>query len=702
MHSITPLPANDPVSQAVLRSTRSAGHFPVPLVSTTYDINIIGGLADVVAKRTFHNSETTTIEATLTLPLPVHAVLYSLEARIGSRVVKGMAKARAAAREIYEDAVERGKTAVLHEELLKGVHMLSVAHVAPGTEIEVTARFAIALSWIGGRALLRIPTTVGDVYGSSGLPDSDVLLHGGTMQAADIKIASDTGTPVLLGGTLVNGTARIWLDAPINVDVKDWSAHDLLGRAADGSSIVLSVKPAPIHDANLDAAILVDHSGSMGEPCSGNARITKHAAVLLGLTEAADDLRESDRLNLWEFDNFAVDLGTAHASGWRTLLHMLSVPNGGTEIGGAIDLMLAQRPVRDVLLVTDGKSHAIDVQRLAAKGVRFTIVLIGDDSLEANVGHLTSLTGGEIFVPEGTNVAAAVRSALRSLRLPRSPHESSELGVVATRANRAGMAMTATWGAPSPHSAKHDSERAVAAYAASLRMPSLSSEAAAKLAEAEGLVTHLTSLILVDEEGTAQSGLPAARKIALPSPNTHATTSHFCAMIEPAMDISHARYCKSVSYAPRHAQVSRADSDWRVPSPGMKRSIAGGVVRESVSPADIPTATLEPSQVKSLAHHVRGIDWRTEGQRLAEGNMIGLAHDIADAIDEAASYGIVKRVAKRLGLAPRLLVIALLARARASDDRHADRVARAILTKVKARDITGLAERLGLGVRVGA
>ena len=44
--------------------------------------------------------------------------------------------------------------------------------------------------------------------------------------------------------------------------------------------------------------------------------------------------------------------------------------------------------------------------------------------------------------------------------------------------------------------------------------------------------------------------------------------------------------------------------------------------------------------------------------------MIGLAHNIADAIDEAASYGIVKRVAKRFGLAPRLLVIGLLARAR--------------------------------------
>jgi hypothetical protein len=42
--------------------------------------------------------------------------------------------------------LERGKTAVLHEEVLRGVHMLSVGHVAPGDEIEVQSSFAVALT----------------------------------------------------------------------------------------------------------------------------------------------------------------------------------------------------------------------------------------------------------------------------------------------------------------------------------------------------------------------------------------------------------------------------------------------------------------------------------------------------------------------------------------------------------------------------
>ena len=78
MPSISMQPGSDPVSQAIARSDLMADHRPVPLVSTAYEIHIRGGLADVVATRTFRNDEAQSIEATLTFPVPVHAVLYSL------------------------------------------------------------------------------------------------------------------------------------------------------------------------------------------------------------------------------------------------------------------------------------------------------------------------------------------------------------------------------------------------------------------------------------------------------------------------------------------------------------------------------------------------------------------------------------------------------------------------------------------------
>src|SRR5215831_6316986 len=269
MPSISIQPANDPVSQAIASSSRMAGTRPAPLVSTAYDIDIRGGLAEVAAVRTFRNNEEESIEATLTFPLPVHAVLYSLEACIAGRTLKAVARAKATARRTYEDAIEAEKSSVLHEELIKGVHLLSVGHIAPGSEITITARFAVALNRIGNRILLHIPTTVGNIYGQSGLPDSDELCHGGGAQAADLKVAADTGEVLLLGGQLTEGKARS-LDAPIHIEVKGWHPRPLQGRAADGRSVTLTIEPAPVGNGLLSAAILFDRSGSMSELCAAN------------------------------------------------------------------------------------------------------------------------------------------------------------------------------------------------------------------------------------------------------------------------------------------------------------------------------------------------------------------------------------------------------------------------------------------------
>lgn len=726
MQSIKTHSPNDPVSRLIDRNCRAWQRFPVPLLATSYDITISGGLADIVAKRTFHNGEAQSIEAAITFPVPVEAVLYALEAKIGDRVVNAVAKAKDAARATYEDAIDFGKTAVLHEELLKGIHMLSVGHIPAGTIVVVTARFVMSLAWIGGRALLRIPTTVGDVYGDAGLPDADALVHGSTLLAGDVCVRSDAGTPVLLGGTLAGGAARVWLDSPINIEVKDWAPRTLTGRAADGRSVSLDIAPAPAVSTDLDAAVLVDRSGSMADSCAAGTGLTKHGAVLLGLAEAGRDLTSRDRINLWQFDDVAEDLGSASASSWSAIIRHLSPPNGGTEIGGAIGTLLAERPVRDVLLVTDGKSYALDVQKLAARGVRFTLVLIGDDSLEANAGHLASLSGGTIFIPEGADVAAAVRSALASMRSPRAAGEAGDT----SRANRlhvcrCGMAVTAAWTGPGFDVPGTATSRAAGAYAASLRLTALPEAEAATLAEAEGLVTHLTSLVLVDEDGAKQIGLPVMRKVELPSPATyvpgaagpalrscyiapmHERGTGFAACARPAasMPMLHSQMdCRPAAKGVVKRALSSYDDGYR------ERSLASlrrkrermreseqAAARKQV-PAAAAVAEPDASRIESIAHILHRVDWFAEARRLAGGNMIGLPADVADTIDEAAAYGLVRRIAKRLGLTPRLLVIGLLARAASGYDRHADRVARAVLAKAKTRDIADLAGRLGLTV----
>src|SRR5262245_39056033 len=192
--------------------------WPIPLASTRIDVTIRGGLAIVTAERLFRNSESRSIEATMTFPVPVDATLCALAARIDGRSLNAMAQPRATARSSYESAIDQGRATVLHEELLKGVHMLSVGQVPPGAEIVVTSTWTAPLSFIGDSARLRIPTTIGDIYGQSPLPPSDDLVAGGHLHEATLGLACEDGVATLLdAGAAKDGRYAVTLDHPIDI-----------------------------------------------------------------------------------------------------------------------------------------------------------------------------------------------------------------------------------------------------------------------------------------------------------------------------------------------------------------------------------------------------------------------------------------------------------------------------------------------------
>ena len=512
---------------AVLAGTQR----PIPLAATRFAVRFLGNLALVTAERCFRNDEDHSIEATMTFPVPVQAALVGMSARIGERRVVAATQRRSAARATYEAAIDDGRTAVLHEEVLRGVHMISVGHVPPGQEVAVLGTWAIPLAAAGGGARLVIPTTVGDVYGRSPLPDSDDLMHAPILLEADLEVRCDSGLASLEGGRLVEGRARVTLNAPIAIRVTGAAPRLLHGLAADGRAVTLAIEPAPAGEAVLDALLLLDNSGSMDEAAAGGhgsrARMpSKHAVALHGLADIAAGLRPADRLDVWEFNSRPRHLGLGvGAAAVGALVARLRPPTGGTETGEAIEAALAGQGAADVLLVTDGQSHALDVHGLARRGARFTVVLVGEDSLEANVGHLAALTGGEIFVSSGLDLAEVLQRAIASLRGARlhQPGIAAGQAPESAAALTGGMRATARWepaatpAAPAETGAEAGEGRAIAAYAAWLALPRLAEAEAVALAEAEGVVCHLTSMVLVDAAGEAQQGIPAQRKVPLMS-----------------------------------------------------------------------------------------------------------------------------------------------------------------------------------------
>ena len=527
----------DPIAALVNKAREEAGAHPVALVAMDIGIALTGGLAVVETKRTFRNDEKAPIEALLSLPVPVHAAFFGLTAKIDGRILKGIAQAREEARETYEDAVSEGKTAVLHEELLRGVHALSVGNLAPGATIEVTTRWAGTLRSAGaccGR--LRIPMTVGDVYGISDLPETDELTHGDGLKSVSLRIRHDAGAIRLATGTLraskdgvLSGEAPA--NAPIDIEVEAWKPGVLTGKAWDGRDVSLCIEAAEAGAEPVHAAVLVDHSGSMSSRCEGDSGqyVSKHEAVRRGLRALTEELRETDRISLWEFDNTCNSVNgdlAASPGAFAQAIEKLAPPRGGTEIGGALYQVFSETDPCDVLLITDGKSYALDVHHFAHAGRRVFVVLVGEDSLEANVGHLAALTGGDIHFSFGADVDSALHAALQGMQTKRMTQEqeapAGEEFPESAHAIRGNVRMSAAWsGEPGKAASQRDTlSEGIAAYAASLALPSLSETAASKLAVGEGLVTHLTSLVLVDEDGPVQEGLPVTRKVDLSTPRT--------------------------------------------------------------------------------------------------------------------------------------------------------------------------------------
>jgi hypothetical protein len=474
------------------------------------------------------------------------------------------------------------------------------------------------------------------------LEASDAPIHAPIVHHADLQVSCDSGAVHLAGKTLETGTVKVTLDMPIDLVVTGWRPRILDGVSATGHLVTLAITPACQGDAAVAAEILVDHSGSMGSLCTWNADspLTTHQALVVGLRTAATDLHAGDRVRLWEFDDTSSFIGEGDSTDFMSLIDKLSLPAGGTEIGSALLAATAGSGMKDVLLITDGKSYALDVQRLARSGKRFTVVLIGDDSLEANVGHLAALSGGQIFAVSGLGAAEAIAAAFASIRTPHLPAKPIDGELRSIQSLRGGMLVEAQW-ADHAGQAGEDA-RIVGAVAAALALPRLDEETAANLAEAHRIVCHLTSLVLVDEVGEAQKGLPAQRKVPLSTPQTDMM---FCE-IPFGCDVA---FCVGPSVA----------------------ALQQG-------------AALDPASAAAR------IDWGSDPEALRQGNLNGLDPAVAMTIRHLATLPTVINLAVAAGLSVTATVIGLLAKHQAVSDRAAARLFRTLLGSIDPIEVKGV------------
>ena len=149
----------------------------LPLVAMDVRAHVCGLAAQVVVEQTFVNAAKEPIEATYLFPLPDRAAVTSFRLRIEDRVIEGVLKERAAAREEYEQAIEKGHRAAIAEENRPDVFSMRVGNLMPGDRAVVTLKLAGPLEYADGEATFRFPLVVAPRVDPA-MPDTRVPAHG--------------------------------------------------------------------------------------------------------------------------------------------------------------------------------------------------------------------------------------------------------------------------------------------------------------------------------------------------------------------------------------------------------------------------------------------------------------------------------------------------------------------------------------------
>jgi len=495
--------------------------------------------------------------------------------------------------------------------------------------------------------------------------------------------------------------------------------------------VKVTIEASASEDEDLNADVMADVSGSMLEPISADldTPLTKWDVTRAALISAGKRLLTArDRVRLWTFSNHCREIGSVSGDRFEALVRECPFDNYGTELPGAVAKVTAHGREKNVLLITDGKSgKRIDVQAAVATGARFTVVLIGEDSLESNVGYLAAMTGGQMFVAHGADADVAIMAAIASMRSvasPAVPFEGAPKSVVRLVG---GTRIAAEWGEEGDVALSRDGTSArIAAFAAGLALAGMAEKEAAALAEAEGIVSHLTSIVLVDEAGEAVEGLPSTRKVPLADPATSMLRSSglmaksMFASRAPEMaslsaNVSSSSFKRSLaaplaaSSAASFSAMSMSFMDEEPPVRGNRidealerlgRRIGGPGIGKVHDHVGQPLAGGHPKFGDKLGDYADArlvaplIEWDRDAGSLSKGDISSQTLHVQAMLARIAALPAVADLAASLGKSALLVAIALAAEA--GQARAAGRIARSVLAGADAAKLKAAESAIGL------
>ncbi len=363
----------------------------LPLKHTDVTVTVSGVIADVTVRQRYTNEGTRPINASYIFPASTRAAVRGLTMTIGENVIQAVIKEREAAKQVFEQAKQEGKSASLLEQQRPNVFSMSVANVMPGDTIDLEMRYTELLVPTDGAYELVYPTVVGPRYSTQpahGAPDTEAwvgnpYLHEGTPPTSTLALTVDITTGIPLQ-QLVCATHQVDIDwhdqSSAHVKLASNETHGgnrdiilryrltgsqiqsglMLAQGESENHFLLMVQPpervAPELIPPREYIFVVDVSGSMhGFPLDVSKRL---------LADLITNLRPTDRFNAILFAGGSsimapVSLPATAANVKRARDYIdRQEGGGGTQLAAALRRALALPGANDIarsiVVVTDG------------------------------------------------------------------------------------------------------------------------------------------------------------------------------------------------------------------------------------------------------------------------------------------------------------------------------------------------------------
>lgn len=406
-----------------------------------------GLLFELAVLQRYRNAQDANVEAVYTFPLPIEAVLLDLEITLGERRLVATVVEKKQAERDYEEAIDKGDTAIMLERAGDGLCTLNLGNLMAGESATIRYRYAQLLRFEHGTVRLAIPTVIAPRYGD---PEA-ANLEAHQIPTNDLAVAYPFSLAIDLEGEIARGTiaspshaiatkatakgmhvalARdAFLDRDFVLAVGGLSGRSLAVVAKDGDRFVAlasfcAAVPKSADERPLRLKLLVDCSGSMGGDSIDAARRALHRILA--------SLEPADRFSFSRFGSHVVHetdgLSTADAGRVRTTAERVGCMDadlGGTEMAGALKSVFAiggRDGAADVLILTDGEVWDADHLIAEARGSRQRVFAVGIGSAPAEgvLRRLAEATGGACeFVAPNEDAEAAILRMFARLRAPR-------------------------------------------------------------------------------------------------------------------------------------------------------------------------------------------------------------------------------------------------------------------------------------------